>query len=250
MKYVFMCAVLALSMVSVNAQNDKDKKSVESKQPLGVVEVKDNSTELALNAIKAHGGDKFKQMNTLVLKGPVDITTSTFSQTIAAQFNIAYEGEKYRIELQNPFQPFKQVFDGQNTFSSIPQFSFPPLNRIGIALLQRVGKEGFKVTQLAEDKKKKSGFRVTSPEGYYTDFFVDEKTGQLKGYEATYAVNDTNVTTSVVIDKMRDVEGVLLPEKFAQRFELGAMTIYADFKCKDILINSKLDEDVFTLPKK
>jgi hypothetical protein len=251
MKKILVFAVICLSVFSVFAQ-DKPKTEqpkVDVKQPLATVDVKDNSMQLATSAITSLGGDKFKQMKTLVMKGSADITTSTFSQNIAAQFNIAMEDEKYRLDMQNPLQPFKQIFDGVNTYSSIPQFSFPPLNRIGMALLQRVGKDGFKVTAL-DEKKKKTGFRVTSPEGYFTDFFVDEKTGKVKGYEAQYNVNDNNVTTSVEIDAYKEVEGVSIPEKYSQRFELGMMTIYSNFKCKDILVNSKLDADVFSMPSK
>lgn len=239
-------AFICLSAFAVSAQ---DKPKVEVKQPLATVDVKDNSMQLATTAITSLGGDKFKQMKTLVMKGSADITTSTFSQNISAQFNIAMEDEKYRLDVQNPFQPLKQIFDGTNTYSSIPQFSFPPLNRIGMALLQRVGKDGFKVTAL-DEKKKKAGFRVTSPEGYFTDFLVDEKTGKVKGYEAQYNVNNTNVTTSVDIDSYKEVEGVFVPEKYSQRFDLGMMTIYSNFKCKEILVNSKLDADVFTMPTK
>ena len=45
---------------------------------------------------------------------------------------------------------------------------------------QRVGDPGFVITSLPEDKKKKRGFRITSPEGYATDFYLDEKTNQVK----------------------------------------------------------------------
>jgi hypothetical protein len=108
-----------------------------------------------------------------------------------------------------------------------------------------MGKSGFIITSLPDDKKKKGGFRMTSPEGYFTDFFVDPKTNLIKGYESTYTIDGRKVTTSVVIDKLKLVDGIQVPEKYVQRFDLGQFTVYASFKAKEILINSKLDDDVF-----
>jgi hypothetical protein len=50
---------------------------------------------------------------------------------------------------------------------------------------------------------------------------VDEKTGMVKGYESSYEINGRAVSTSVEIAKVREVEGVKVPERFAQRFDLG-----------------------------
>jgi hypothetical protein len=109
--------------------------------------------------------------------------------------------------------------------------------------------QGYIVAALPDKSKKRTGFRITSPEGYFTDFFVDEKNGEVKEYEAAYDFNGRNVTTSVEIKKLRDVDGVKVPEKYYQRFELGFATIYADFKAKDILVNSEVADDVFANSK-
>ena len=103
-----------------------------------------------------------------------------------------------------------------------------------------VGIEGFIVVPLRDKLKSKKGFRVTSPEGYYTDFIVDDKTNLVKSYESSYSINGRDVTTSVEIDKTRNVDGVFIPEKYAQRFDLGALTVYSEFKAKEILVNSKV----------
>ena len=135
------------------------------------------------------------------------------------------------------------------TVSSVPNFTLPPINRLGLALLQRMDEKDYVIAALPEKSKKKAGFRITSPEGYYTDFFVDEKTGQVKSYEASYDFNGRNVTTSVEIDTFKEVDGIKIPEKYAQRFELGFATIYADFKAKEILVNSEVSDDVFSMAK-
>lgn len=202
--------------------------------------------DLAAKALEAHGGNKFKEIKTLIISGDVDITASIMNQAIPATFVTIFAGDKYRLEIDNPFQPFKQVFDGEQTYSSVQRgFMFPPINRLGLPLLQRLGDEGFTVARLAD--KKKTGFRITSPEGYYTDFYLNKKTNLVKGYDSSYVVNSRNVTTTVEIGKYEETGGIFLPEKYAQRFDLGQMTVYGEFKTKEILVNTEVEDDVFTL---
>jgi hypothetical protein len=208
------------------------------------------AADLAKLAYAAHGGDKFRAVKTMVIRGSVDLTSTAFNQALPSAFSMAIAGEKYRIELANPIQSFKQTFDGVQTYTSVPAgFSLPPINRLGLPLLQRFGDEGFTVSSLPEGAKKKYGFRITAPDGYFTDFFLDEKTKQVKSYEAAYEFSGRLFTTSVEIGKYRDVAGVLLPEKYSQRFDLGQLTVYGDFKSKDILINTELAADVFSSVK-
>jgi hypothetical protein len=210
----------------------------------------DAEIALAKLTLDAHGGEKLKKMKSLVVRGSVDITTSAFNQAIPATFVMVIAGEKYRLEIMNPFQPIKQVFDGVNTSTTIQGgMTLPPINRLGLPVLPMIGVTGFVVTPLPESKKKKTGFRMTSPEGYYTDFYVDEKTNQIKGYDSSYEIRGRNVTTSVEIDKMRLVDGILVPERYAQRFDTEQVTVYANFKVKEILVNSELADDVFSTAK-
>lgn len=202
--------------------------------------------KLAEAAVEAHGGNKFREMRSLVVTGSVEITTSTIPQAIPASFVTIFSGEKYRIEINNPFQPLKQAYDGAETISSLPGgFALPPINRLGLPLLQQLGKQGFVVTSLPDVKKKRKGFRMTSPEGFFTDFYLDEKTGHIKSYESTYTQGGRSVTTSVEVDKNRLVEGVLVPERYAQRFNTEQFTVYAGFKAKDILVNSDVKDSIF-----
>ncbi len=263
MKKLLIFAILTTSVISISAQKVEEKKpddkgkpttTIAVKESLGVVEVKADASalELAKNAVKAHGGDKFKGMLTLSVKGTADFSIEGQSFSIVSTFYTAYSGEKYRIELNNPIQPFKQTYDGEQTSSSGGRgINLPPLNRIGLPLLQKIDEKGFIVTAFNDEKKKKKpGFRITSPDGFFTDFFIDEKTGQIKRYEATFVVNESSSTTSVEIDKLREVEGVLIPEKYSQRFEFGGgLIVYSAFKAKEIFVNTKLDDDVFAMPK-
>lgn len=209
-----------------------------------------NPTELAKLAILAHGGEKFKSMQTLIIRGSVDVTTSAVAQAFAATFITIFSGEKYRIEINNPFQPIKQIYDGVSTTSTIRGgLTLPPINRLGFPLLPHLGEVGYVVTALPEGKKKREGFRMTSPEGYFTDFYLDAKSKQIKAFDASYNIAGRLVTTSVEIETMREIDGILLPEKYAQRFDTEQITIYAGFKAKEILVNNPIADDVFYIEK-
>ncbi len=248
MKLITILSLLLICAVGVSAQtsSDKNKKAAEKDKTAAAVSKTATPLELAKAALLAHGGAKFKNMKTLVVIGTADVSGSP-SMTFPAPFVMTYSGDKYRLEISTPFVQFKQIYDGQETFSSAGEVSLPPINRLGLPLLPKIGEKDFTVSALPEAKKKKTGFRITSPEGFYTDFFVDEKTGQIKSYEASYEVGNRTVTTAVEIDKIREVEGVKVPEKYAQRFETNGLTIYANFKAKDITVNSIINDDVFVM---
>ncbi len=235
---VTLCVVIAALTLSSFSQTSKSAAKFEAE------------TALAKLALEAHGGEKLRTMKSLILRGSVDVTTSAFNQAIPATFVIIFAKEKYRFEIANPFQPIKQVFDGVNTSTTIQGgMTLPPVNRLGFPVLPKIGETGFVITPLPEAKKKKHGFRMTSPEGFYTDFYLDEKTKQIKGYDSSYDINGRMVTTSVEIDKLRVVDGVLVPERYVQRFDTEQITIYANFKAREILVNSEVADNVFSMAK-
>lgn len=249
---VFLTMVCALSANAVYGQTEQKPKKEQAdgkaaNAPKIAVAKNSAPLDLAKTALAAHCGEKYKTMKTLVVRGTVDISGSP-TQVFPGTFATVFSGEKYRLEI-NSLQSLKQTFDGQRTVSSIQGFELPPLNRLGLPLLTKIGEKDFIVSALPDTSKKKNGFRITSPEGFYTDFFVDEKTGMVKSYESSYEFGERTITTSVEIDKVRDVDGIKVPERYAQRFETGQLTIYADFKAKEILVNSAVADDVFTSGK-
>ena len=203
--------------------------------------------DLAKAALAAHGGDKLKQMKSLVLKGSVGLMVN--NQELPAAFSWAVSGERYLIEIISPLQQLKQVYDGQVMSSSLQGFSLPPLTSLGFPVLGKVGDAGYAVSVLGETAKKKRGFRVTTPEGFYTDFYIDEKTSQLKGYDSSFETGGRVITTSVEIDGHQTVEGIVVPVKYSQRFDMGPITAYANFKAKTVLVNSAIDDSVFAITK-
>ena len=242
MKRIFVLLCLsALAFGSVFAQKTPETKNAQNKaaEPL----------EMAKASLAAHGGDKFKNLKNIFMKGTTDISASP-TQTLPAGFVIIYEGEKYSFDIQAPpMFNFKQVYDGQETYSSMRGMSLPPLNRLGFPMLIKIEEKGYTVSALPDKLKKKHGFRVTSPDGYYTDFITDEKTNLVKEYEASYDFNGGQVTTSVAIDQYKEISGVLINEKFSQRLEMGQLSYYSNFKAKEILLDTKLPDNAFSLQK-
>jgi len=212
-----------------------------------VAAVASSPIDIAKAAVAAHGGDKLKNMKSLLLRGSVEVNGGSSMMVIPATFMLAISGDKYVFELNNPIQPLKQISDGKDTSSS--GYQLPPMTSLGFPLLMRVGQTGYVVAALPQARKSKKGFRITTAEGFYTDFFVDEKLGQIKGYESAYDVDGRTVTTSVEIDEFQTVEGVIVPKRYSQRFDLGQMTAYANFKTKDILVNSQIEDSVFAISK-
>lgn len=237
---------LAASVIGLSAQGGAASKT---EKPATQVAAAVDSTplDLAKATLAAHGGDKLKNVKTLVMKGSLDM--NVFNQVTPAAFSIAISGEKYSFEINNPFQPMKQTYDGVRTFSTIQGFQLPPVTSLGFPLLTKVGVEGYAISGLAESKKKHRGFRITTPDGFYTDFYIDEKTNQIRGYESSYVIGERNVTTSVDVDEFQTVDGIVVPKKYSQRFDLGSITAYANFKTKDIIINAPIDDGVFAMPK-
>jgi len=244
MKGIIACTAIVVAAVlnSFSQTPAVAGKSRDSK-PTGVSTGLD-VVELAKAVVAAHGGEKLQKMKTLVVRGSADV--SAFGQAFPGSFSLVIAAEKYRFEV-NSIQSFKQVFDGENTVTSVQVgFMLPPMNRLGIPLLARFGDSGFVVSTLPTGKKQ-NGFRITSPEGWYTDFYIDDKTKLVKAYDSAFEVRGQKVTTSVDISKNLTVEGVVIPEKFAQRFDMGQLTAYVDFKSKEVLVNSAISDDVFRL---
>lgn len=238
---VFVVATL-LSVSGLSAQSSIGVTPTSSSRSTSVPAPAD----LAKQAIEAHGGEKLRKMKTLSVIGAVDVTASSMPQPIPATFVTIFAGDKYRVEINNPFQPLKQAFNGTETITSLSNgFLLPPFNRVGFPVLQRIGDQGFIVTAIPEGKKGKKGFRVTTPEGYTTDFYLDEKTNQVKSYDSEFTVNGRSMKTVAEIDRIKVVDGVSIPEKYVQRFELGGITAFANFNAKQILVNTEVANDVF-----
>jgi hypothetical protein len=200
--------------------------------------------DLAKAAFAAQGGDKFRAVQSVILRGSVDLYGPASTQSVPGGFVIVTAGDKFRMEVDaRPLFSFKQIYDGQQSYSSLPGAELPPASKFGMRVLAKFDQPGYTVTALP-DKKKQRGFRIVDADGNGTDFYIDPATARVMNY--TFAFNGYNFGTEN--KKFKEVEGVLVPSSFTQRLEMPQGAAFADFNVKDIKLNQAMGDDVFALP--
>ncbi len=232
---------LALLVIPVAfAQGDKAK----GNGAAAAINANTSPTELARAAVAAMGGDKFKALKSTVMRGTVNLYAPNSANSLPGQFVIATAGDKLRIEVAAaPVFAFKQIFDGQNFYSSIPNMQLPPLSKFGISVLTKYDQPGYTVTAIP-DKDKLRGFRIADAEGNSTDFYLETATARVK----TFLIPFNGRTFGTENDKMKDVEGVLIPFKFTMRLETPQGAYFAEYNVKDVKLNQDLPADTFEIP--
>ena len=199
--------------------------------------------DLARAALAAQGGDKFKNLKSMVLIGSVDLYPPNSAQSIPGKFAIVIAGDRVRIDISAPPAiSFKQVFDGQQSYSTIPGVEMPPASKFGLAVLAKFDQPGYKVTALP-DKKKQRGFRIVDAEGNTTDFYIDAVSGRVITYLSPYK----GFTFGVENKTMKELEGVLIAYSFTQRLEMQQGAFFAEYKVKDVRLNQPIGDDVFVI---
>ncbi len=199
--------------------------------------------ELARAALVAQGGDKFKNLKSMMLFGSADLYAPNSTSSIPGKFYMVTVGDKVRIEIDaRPIFNFKQIYDGQQSYSSMPGVQMPPASKFGLPVLAKYDQPGYTVSAIP-DKKKLRAFRIVDAEGNTTDFFVDPATARVMQYLTPY----NGYTFGTENSKFREVEGVLVPINFSQRLEMTQGAFFAEYKVKDVKLNQPVGDDVFIM---
>ena len=197
--------------------------------------------ELARAALAAQGGERFKHLKSMMLIGSADLYAPNSASSIPGKFVILTAGEKVLIEIDaRPIFNFKQVFDGQQSYSSMPGVQLPPASKFGLPVLAKFDQPGYTVSALP-DKKKLRGFRIVDSEGNTTDFYVDPANARVMQYLTPY----NGYTFGTENSKFKEVEGVLIPFSFSQRLEMQQGAFFAEYKVKEVKLNQPIGDDVF-----
>jgi hypothetical protein len=201
--------------------------------------------DLAKAAFLAQGGEKFRTVQNMMLRGSVQLYPPNSPQSIPGAFSIVTAGDKMRMEIDaRPIIVFKQIYDGQQSYSSMPNVEVPPLSRFGLAVLSRYDQPGHKVSSIP-NKKALRGFRVADPDGYTTDFYIDASNGRVMEFFFSYG----GYTFGTANSKFKEVDGVLIPFSFSQRFEMPQGAFFAEYSVKEVKLNQTLGEDAFAIPR-
>lgn len=200
--------------------------------------------DLARAAFLAQGGEKFRSVQNMMLRGSVQLYPPNSVQSIPGSFSLVTAGEKLRMEIDaRPAVVFKQIYDGEQSYSSLPNVALPPLTKFGWGALARFDQPGYEIS--ATTDKKKRGFRIVDPEGYTTDYFIDPKTGRV----LTFLIYYNGVTLGTENSKFKEVDGVLVPFSFSQKFEMPMGAFFAEFTVKEAKLNQQLAADAFAIPR-
>jgi len=213
--------------------------------PAVVITPESTPIELAKAAFTAQGGEKFRNVQNMMLRGSVSLYPPNSPQSIPGSFSIVTANDKLRMEIDaRPIIVFKQIYDGQQSYSSMPGVEVPPLSKFGLSVLSKFDQPGYKVSAIA-NKKKLRGFRIADPEGYTTDFYIDPVNGRVMEFFLTYG----GMTFGTANNKFKDVDGVLIPFSFSQRFEMPQGPFFAEYSVKEVKLNQTLGEDAFAIPR-
>ena len=213
--------------------------------PAVVISPTSSPEDLAKAAFLAQGGEKFRTVQNMMLRGSVQLYPPNSPQSIPGAFSIETAGDKLRMEIDaRPIIVFKQIFDGQQSYSSMPGVEVPPLSKFGLSVLSRYDQPGYKVSNIP-NKKALRGFRVADPDGYTTDFYIDASNGRVMEFFLNY----NGFTFGTANSKFKEVDGVLIPFSFSQRFEMPQGAFFAEYSVKEVKLNQTLGEDAFVIPR-
>ena len=238
-------AVLAQKSSSANSGTNGNQPAAATSTipPPPAITNETTPTELARAALAALGGDKFKNLKSIWIVGSVDLYAPNSTLAQPGKFSIITAGPKLRMDVDaSPAFKFKQIFDGQQSYSSIPGVQMPPADKFGLAVLMKYDQPGYTVSALPNEKKLR-GFRIADAEGNTTDFYIDPATARVMKYISPYS----GYTFGTENTKFKEIDGVLIPFNFSQRMEMPIGAFFADFKVKDAKLNQALADDVFQI---
>jgi hypothetical protein len=242
--FAFTLIVLTFSLCFGQEQPGAKDTSGNGSAPPLTITASTSPEDLARVAFAAQGGEKFRKVQSMILRGSVDLFAPNSTQSIPGGFVIVTAGERVRIEVDaRPAVSFKQIYDGQQSYSSLPGIDLPPPSKFGLAILPKFDQPGYKVSAVP-DRKKLRGFRITDPEGNATEFYLDPITGRVM----TFLIGYQGYTFGTEHKKFKEFDGVLVPTSFIQRLEMPQGAFFADYNVKDVKLNQPVGDDVFAIP--
>ena len=197
--------------------------------------------ELARAALAAQGGDKFRDLKSMIMFGSANLYAPNSTQAVPGKFVMVTAGDRVRVDIDaSPIFKFKQIYDGQQSYTSLPGVQIPPATKFGLPVLARYDQAGYTVTALP-DRKKLRGFRIADIDGNATDFYINANTAQVVEYLVPY----NGYTFGASNSKLKVVDGILVAFNFSWRLETPQGAFFAEYNVKEVKINQAVGDDVF-----
>src|SRR5919112_4104449 len=127
MKSLLLILMLGLVFgVTVQAQEQKKEQPAAAANgaaapPAVVITAESTPAELAKAAFLAQGGEKLRNVQNVMVRGSVQLYPPNSVQSIPGSFSLVTAGQKLRMDIDaRPAITFKQIYDGEQTYSSMP----------------------------------------------------------------------------------------------------------------------------------
>jgi hypothetical protein len=222
------------------------QKNAKDTKTNGVVKITAETTplDLARAAYLTQGGEKFRDLKTMVLTGTVDVYMPNSTLAIPSTFIYISARERLRKEVNSAQSFVKQICDGERSYCSLRGISVPPPGKFGMFVLTKFDQPGYSVTALP-DKDKTRAFRITDAEGNATDFYVDPANGQVKRQVAVYR----RLTYGTEYKKWKSLDGLLVPDSYTEGIESSQGTFYGEYKVKEVKVDQPVSDEMFAMPE-
>lgn len=203
--------------------------------------------DVARAVIAAQGGDSFRHLKSLILKGSGLAYSPLSTQAAPIDFTMISTGSGIRVEMKAPFGMIYLINDGQQFYTLFAgqrgTFGLAPPSKFGPNVLANLEQAGRTVSAL-QSPNKEVGFRVADAQSNATDFYIEPATGYITRYEYKY----NNYTNSWEQKDFRKVDGVVVPYRMTLRLGSRVGDYYAEFKVKEVLVNPQVSDSTFVPP--
>jgi hypothetical protein len=202
--------------------------------------------EMARAVIAAQGGDSFRNLKSLILKGSGVAYSPLSTQAAPVDFIMVSNEMGVRIEMKAPFGTIYLINDGEQYYTLFAgqrgTFGLAPPSKFGLGVLAHLDQQGRTVGALPAQKE--PGFRVTDAQSNATDFYIEPATGHIARYEYKYG----DYVNSWEQKDFRKVEGVLIPHRLTMKLGSRVGDYYAEFKVKEVQVNPQVGASTFVPP--
>jgi hypothetical protein len=243
LKHILFPLLLFLFSYGYGQKNSSKDSRLPQKEGSIRITAETSPIDLARGAYLAQGGQKFRDLQTLVLSGTVDVYIPNSTQATPSTFVYISARERLRKEVTSATSFVRQIHDGQHSYFSLRGIGVPPPGKFGLFILTKYDQPGYSVTALP-DKDKARAFRITDAEGNATDFYIDPETAQVKRQVVVY----NHLTYGTEYKKWKSVDGLLVPDSYTEGIESPQGTFYGEYKVKEVKINQPVSDDMFAIP--
>jgi hypothetical protein len=202
------------------------------------------ASDRARGAVAAHGGEKFRALKAITLRGVGSAVSPLFPDPVPAEITMISTDDRIRVDLSVPFGVIQLINDGKQFYNLVNgvegTFGLAPPAKFGLRVLARYGQKGYTVDTLPDPDVDRA-FRITDPEGNATDFYLDPASSRVTRIAYKY----NNLAQSWELGSFKEIDGVMVPHSVTIRLESRVGDYLISFQAVDAKLNQSLDASAF-----